>query len=147
MTLRTNLNEALKTAMKAGDNPRRDSLRLMMSAIKQVEVDNRQALTDEEILAVLQREARKLRETIAELEGAGRLEAAAEKAITLHVVEEFLPKHLSVDEIRAIIGAAIADTGAASRADMGRVMAIVAPRTKGLADGKLVSRMVSEMLG
>lgn len=140
------INNALKEAMKNKDNQRRDVLRLLSSAIKQVEVDSQKELTPEQTLDVLQKEAKKRRESISELTAAGRTEQAAAEQYELAVLEEFLPKQLSEDEIRALVQAAIEQVGATSGKDMGKVMGVVQPQTKGRADGKLVSQIVKEML-
>lgn len=140
------LNHALKEAMKNKDNQRRDVLRLLTSAIKQVEIDTQKELTPEQVVDVLQKEAKKRRESISELTSAGRAEQAAAEQYELSVLEEFLPKQLTADELRALIQAAIAEVGATSGKDMGKVMGVIQPQTKGRADGKLVSQLVKEML-
>jgi hypothetical protein len=137
---------AIKEAMKDKNNERRDALRLLQAAIKQVEIDTRQELTPEAVLDILQKEAKKRRESIGELTKAGRTEHVAAEQFELALIEEFLPKQLSQAEIEAIIQAAIASTGATSPKEMGKVMSVVTPQTKGLADGKLVSDLVKTLL-
>lgn len=140
------LNEAIKEAMKNKDSQRRDTLRLVSSALKQVEIDTRQDLTAEAALDVLQKEAKKYRESITELEKAGRADEVAQQRYELGVLEEFLPKQMTPAELEALIKAAIASTGATTGKDMGKVMGMVSPQTKGRADGKLVSEMVKTLL-
>lgn len=141
------LNAALKEAMKNKDNERRDVIRLLTSAIKQVEIDTQKEVTAEQAVEILQKEAKKRRESIAELTSAGRAEQAAAEQYELTVLEEFLPRQLTADEITALARDVIAQTGAASGRDMGRVMGALQPLTKGRADGKLVSQIVKDLLG
>lgn len=140
------LQAALKEAMSNKDNFRRDTLRLMMSAIKQVEVDERKELSADEVVAVLQKEAKKRRESIDEMEKAGRVALAENEKHELTLIEEFLPKQLSREEVAALARDAIAQSGAASAKDMGKVMGVLMPKVKGLADGKLVNDVVRELL-
>ncbi len=141
------LQDALKAAMRAKDRPRRDAIRLLQSAIKQVEIDERKSLDDDAVLAILRREAKKRRETIAELEKAGRADEAAAESFELALTEEFLPRQLSEDELRPIVREAIDEVGAASMKDMGQVMRVVMPRLRGLADGRAINTLVRELLG
>lgn len=140
------LQAALKEAMTNKDAFRRDTLRLMMSAIKQVEVDERKELSADEVVAVLQKEAKKRRESIDEMEKAGRVALAENEKHELTLIEEFLPKQLSREEVAALARDAIAQSGAASAKDMGKVMGVLMPKVKGLADGKLVNDVVRELL-
>ncbi|GIL11568.1 MAG: GatB/YqeY domain-containing protein [Chloroflexi bacterium] len=140
------LQAALKEAMASKDNARRDALRLVMSAIKQVEVDERKELSAEEIYTILQKEAKKRRESIDEMEKAGRTALAEQEKFELGILETFLPRQLGREEVAALARDAIAQTGAASAKDMGKVMAALMPKVKGLADGKLVNDVVRELL-
>lgn len=140
------LQVALKDAMKAKDSERRNAIRLLQSAIKQVEIDERKSLDDEAVLDILRREAKKRRETIAELEGAGRAKDAASERVELAVTEEFLPRQMTAEELRPIVQEAIAEVDAKSTQETGRVMSVVMPRVRGLADGKAVNTMVRELL-
>ena len=140
------LQEALKDAMKAKNRERRNAIRLLQSAIKQVEIDERKALDDETVLDILRGEAKKRRETISELESAGRPEEAASERFELAVTEEFLPQQLTEKELRPIVEEAIAEVGATSTKELGRVMAVVMPRLRGLADGKAINALVRELL-
>lgn len=142
------LNDALKEAMKNKDSQRRDALRLLTSAIKQVEIDTRRELSAEEALEVLQKEAKKRRESIAELQGTeGREEQLEAERYELALLEEFLPQQLSADAIRALAQQAIAQSGAQNAKELGKVMGLLQPQVKGRADGKLVNQIVRELLG
>lgn len=144
---RAKLQDALKQAMMEKDALRRDVLRMALNAIKQVEVDERKALTAEEAVAVLQKEVKKRRESVEEARAAGRQDIAEAEEQQLSVLEAFLPRQLSRDEIAALVREAIAATGANSAKEMGKVMGVLMPRVKGLADGKLVNEVVREHLG
>ncbi len=142
------MQAALKEAMLNKDTARRDAIRVAMSAIKQVEVDERRELTAEDVVVVLQKEVKTLRESIQEWQNAGRgAEQIAELEHNLGVLESFLPQQLSREEIKALVEAAIAQTGAASVKEMGKVMGVLMPQVKGKADGKLVNEVVRELLG
>lgn len=144
--LKQALQSALKDAMRAKDSQRRNAIRLLQSAIKQVEVDSRTVLDDAGVLDILRKEAKKRRETIAELEGAGRAGDAANERFELAVTEEFLPRQLTAEELRPIVQQAISESGASSMKEMGRVMKVVMPQVQGLAEGRAVSALVREML-
>ena len=143
---RPQLQDALKAAMKSKDNQRRDVIRLAQSAIKQVEIDTRKELSAEDVIAILQREARMRRESIDELRNAGRVDDAAAGETELAILEEFLPRQLSRDEIASIAQQAIAEVGAQSPQDMGKVMGKVMAQLKGRADGGMVNQVVRELL-
>lgn len=140
------ISAALKDAMKNKDTQRRDILRLLSSAFKQVEIDQQGELTAEAALDVLQKEAKKRRETIDEMEKAGRTDDVAQEQFELDVIESFLPRQMTREEIEAIAKQAIAETGAETAKDMGKVMGALQPQVKGRADGKLVSQVVRELL-
>lgn len=141
------IQEDLKTAMKAGDTRRREVLRLLMAAFKQVEVDRRVELTAEDALGVLMSEAKKRRESIEEMQRAGREALAEQEAYELEVIESYLPRQLSREELSALIREVIVEVGAAGPKDIGNVMKALMPRVKGQADGKLVNALVKELLG
>ncbi len=143
---RTAIQNALKDAMKNKDSARRDVLRLLTSAIKQVEIDEQKTLSDDEVITILQKEAKKRRESIVELEGAGRAEQAQQEHYELALLEEFLPRQLTPDEIEVLVREAVARTGASSMAEMGQVMGLVMEQVKGLADGKAVNAVVRKVL-
>ncbi|HML22183.1 MAG TPA: GatB/YqeY domain-containing protein [Aggregatilinea sp.] len=141
------VQENLKAAMKAGDTRRRETLRLMTAAFKQVEVDQRKDLTEDDATAILMSEAKKRRESIEEMTRAGRSDLAEQEQYELSVIEEFLPRQLSDDELRRVVREAIAETGASSPKDIGALMRVVMPRVQGQADGKRVNAIVRELLG
>ena len=140
------LNAALREAMVTKDTVTRDVVRMALSAVKQVEVDQRKTLSDEEVMAVLQREAKTRREAITEAENAGRDETINEEKTRLAILERFLPRQLSREEVEAFAREAVAQSGATSTRDMGKVMAALMPNVRGLADGKLVNDVVRELL-
>lgn len=140
------LQNALKAAMVNKDNLRRDVIRVMMSAIKQVEVDSQKQLAGEDIIAILQKEAKKRRESIDEALKVGRAEIAEQENKELAILEEFLPKQLTRDEITTIVRETIAQTGVSSVKEIGKLMGALMPKVKGLADGKVVNEIVRELL-
>lgn len=144
---RIKISEALKQAMIAKDAMRRDTLRMIQSAFKQVEVDERRELSAEDAMAVLQKEVKKRRESVDEARRIGRDDIADSEAEQLAVLEVFLPKQLSREEIVVLVREAIEVTGVSSAKEMGKLMGALMPKVKGLADGKLVNEVVREQLG
>jgi uncharacterized protein YqeY len=140
------IQAALKEAMVSKDNNRRDVIRTLLSAIKQVEIDTQKDLAPEDITAILQKEAKKRRESIEEMDKAGRAELANQEKFELGLIETFLPRQLSRDEIAVLAKEAIAQTGVTSAKEMGKLMAALMPKVKGLADGKLVNEVIRELL-
>ena len=145
-SIKQTLQTALKEAMKARDKNRRDTIRLLQSAVKQAEIDSRAEIDNDAVMNILQKEAKKRREAIAELEAAGRRADAANEKFELTLIEDFLPQQLTAAELKPIIQAAIAQAGADSTKQMGQVMKIVMPKVSGLADGRQVSAIVRELL-
>jgi uncharacterized protein YqeY len=143
---RPKLQDALKAAMRAKDTVRRDVIRLAQSAIKQEEIDSRKDLKPEDVVTVLQKEAKMRRESIDELRQIGREDDAAQGEVELAILEEFLPQQMSRDEIEAVAQQVIDETSATNVKDMGKVMGPVMGRVKGRADGGLVSQVVRELL-
>lgn len=140
------LQQDLKAAMKAHDTPRREVLRLLLAACKQVEVDKRIDLTPDDTVGILMSEAKKRREAIAEMESAGRSELAAQEKYELSVIESYLPEQLTRDEIEALAREAVAEAGATSPKDIGSVMKILMPKVTGQADGKTINAVVRDLL-
>jgi len=140
------LQEDLKAAMKAGDAVRRDALRMLTSAIRQVEVDQRKTLNEEEVFALLAKEAQKRRDAAAEAHKAGRDDIAAKEQSEVTLIESYLPAQLSREEIEAEVRQAIKETGVTSAKEMGNLMKVLMPRVKGRADGKLVNEVVKALL-
>lgn len=142
----TDIEQDLKEARLAKDGERRDALSLLLSALRSAEKDLQRTLSDDEALQVLQRERKKRVEAIDAFRAAGREEQAEAEELELDVIEEFMPEQLSEDEIDEIVDDVIAEVGATSLRDLGRVMADVMPRVSGRADGSLVSQVVREKL-
>ena len=145
-TLKQQLDEDIKAAMRARDKQRLGILRLILAAIKQKEVDEQVSLDDAGVLAVLDKLARQHRESIKHFENAERQDLVAKETYELQVVKEYLPAPLSDAEIDTLIDAAIADTGAASMKDMGKVMGVLKPALQGRADMGAVSGRVKQRL-
>jgi uncharacterized protein YqeY len=146
MSLIARLEEELKQAMVARDQPRRDALRLILSSLRSAEKELQRPLHDDEELQVLQRERKRRLEAAEAFRGGGREEQALGEEQELAVLEEFMPAPLSEDELEEIIDDAIAEVGATSIRDLGRVMADVMPQVSGRADGSVVSQLVREKL-
>jgi uncharacterized protein YqeY len=144
--VKAKLSDALKAAMVAKDTVRRDVIRLMQSAVKQIEVDERKTLTNEDVLTILQKEVKKRRESAEEARKAGRDDIANGEETEIAIIEQFLPQQLSRAEIEVLVRDAIAQTGATSAKEMGKVMSVLMPKTKGVADGKLVNEVVRSLL-
>ena len=145
--LKQQITDAMKAAMKGGDKARLGVVRLMLAAIKQREVDERIELDDSQVLAVLDKMVKQRRDSIEQYGDAGRDDLVAVEASEIEVIQEFLPTALDEAEISAIIEAAIAETGAESMRDMGKVMGIVKPKVQGRADVGQVSGLVKQKLG
>jgi uncharacterized protein len=146
MTLIARMEEELTTAMRARDAERRDALRLILANLRSAEKELQRPLTDGEELQVLQRERKKRLEAADAYRAAGREEQATAEEVELAVLGEFMPEPLSDEELEAIIDDAIAENGATSMRDLGRVMADVMPQIAGRADGGAVSQLVREKL-
>ena len=146
MDIKTQLNDSLKHAMKSGDMTRKDTLRMALAAIKQVEVDKRIVLDDAAVMALLQKEIKNRREALEEAKKANRPDLASANEAEIVILETFLPAAMPAEELRAIVQAAIAETGAAAPSDMGKVMKAVLPRVAGRAPNDAVSAMVREYL-
>jgi len=146
MSLIARLEEELKQAMVARDQSRRDALRLILSSLRSAEKELQRPLHDDEELQVLQRERKRRLEAAEAFRGGGREEQALGEERELGVLEEFMPEPLSEDELEEIIDDAIAEVGATSMRDLGRVMADVMPQVSGRADGSVVSQLVREKL-
>ena len=136
----------VKLAMKARDKPRLGALRLIMADFKRIEVDERIELDDERVLVILDKMTKQRKDSFTQFEDAGREDLANQEALEIAVIAEFLPDQLSDDEVSGLVKAAIAETGAASVQDMGRVMAIVKPQVQGKADMGAVSGLVKAQL-
>jgi hypothetical protein len=146
MSLNQRLNVAMKEAMKAKETLRLSTIRLIRSAIKNREIEVREELDDPAVIDILSSLVKQRKESAQIYRENERLDLAAKEEAELEILQEFLPEQLSEEEVLGMIEAAIAETGAASARDMGRVMKIVSVQTKGRADGKRVSDLVKERL-
>jgi uncharacterized protein YqeY len=146
VTLYERLQAALTGAMRARDELRRDTLRMAIAAVYNEQKAARRPLDDDEVIAVLAREMRRRRESIEAFRAAGREDRAAREEAEAAVVADFLPRALSDADLRDLVRAAIAETGASSPRDLGRVMGVLVPKTRGRADGRTVSEMVAREL-
>jgi uncharacterized protein YqeY len=146
VSLIARLETELTTAMKERDSERRDALRLILSSLRAAEKDLQRPLHDDEELQVLQRERKRRLESAEAFRAAGREEQAEAEEAELDVLEEFMPEPLSEEELERIVDDAIAEVGATSMRDIGRVMADVMPQIAGRADGSAVSQIVREKL-
>lgn len=146
MSLKETIEAELKNALRSGDETRKTALRSIIAGIKLAAVDKRQGLDDADVLAVINKEIKSQREALADAEKANRPDLTAKAQATSAILESFLPRQLSRDKVAAQVSAAIAEVGAAGPGDMGKVMKVLQPRLKGLADGKTVSDLVRELL-
>ena len=146
MTLIAQIESDLKEAMKERDAARRDALRLILNALRAAEKEIQRPLHEDEELQVLQRERKRRLEAIEAYRAAGRDDQADKEEDELDILEDFMPEPLSDDELEAIVDDAIAENGATSLRDLGRVMADVMPQIAGRADGSAVSQIVREKL-
>ncbi len=146
MEIKTQINEAMKQAMRANDDVARRTTRMALAAIKQVEVDKRTTLDDAAVIGLLQKEIKNRREAIEEAKKANRPDLVSDNEAEIKVLEAFLPKAMSADELRALAQQAITETGASTPADMGKVMKVLMPKVAGRAAGDQVSAMVKELL-
>ncbi|HET8652444.1 MAG TPA: GatB/YqeY domain-containing protein [Gaiellaceae bacterium] len=146
MSLIKRIQDEVKDAMRERDEERRDALRLILNALQSAEKELQRPLNDQEELQVLQRERKKRAEAEEAFRKAGREEQADAEGYELDVLEEFMPEPLSEDELEEIVDDAIAENGATSLQDLGRVMADVMPQVAGRADGSAVSQLVREKL-
>ena len=146
MTLTVDIEKELKEARLARDDARRDALALVLNALRGAEKELQRPLSDDESLQVLQRERKKRSEAMEAYDAAGREEQADREEFELDVIEEFMPEPLSEDDLEEIVDNVIAEVGATSIRDLGRVMADVMPQVSGRADGSTVSQLVREKL-
>jgi uncharacterized protein YqeY len=146
MDTKAKLNESVKDAMKTGDEVRKRTVRMVLAAVKQVEVDKRADMDDMAIVALIQKEIKNRREALEEAKKANRSDLAEENEAEIKVLEVFLPQAMPADELRAIVQAAITETGAAAPSDMGKVMKVVMPKVAGRAPNDAISTVVKELL-
>lgn len=146
MDTKTQLNQTLKDAMKSGDETRKRTVRMVLAAIKQIEVDKRIELDEAAVLAILQKEVKTRRESLEEAKKAAREDLAVASQAEIDILNAFLPQAMSAEELRELARQAIAETGASSPADMGKVMKAIMPKIAGRAPGDQVSAAIRELL-
>jgi len=146
MTIKTQLNESMKDAMKSGDEVRKRTVRMVLAAVKQAEVDKRTELDDPAVMNIIQKEIKNRRESLEEAKKANRPDLIESNQAEIDVLQVFLPKAMPAEELRTLVQAAIAETGASGPADMGKVMKTVMPRVAGRAPNDMVSTTVRELL-
>jgi uncharacterized protein YqeY len=145
-SLKTRIQDDVKTAMRAGDKARLATLRLISAAIKQVEVDERKDLQDADLIGILDKMCKQRRESIEQYGKAGRDDLVKAEEAELAIISEYLPQQLSDSEIAALIDEAINETGASSMKDMGKVMGLIKPKAQGRADMGKLSGLVKTRL-
>ena len=146
MSIKNELNESMKDAMKSGDEVRKRTVRMVLAAVKQSEVDKRTELDDTAVMNLIQKEMKNRREAVEEAKKANRADLVQANQAEIDVLQVFLPKAMPAEELRSLVEAAIAETGASSPADMGRVMKAVMPKVAGRAPNDQVSAAVRELL-
>ena len=146
MSLKTEIKNAMKDAMRAKDKPRLSAIRLIQAEVKRVEVDERVEIDDQRLVAIMDKMVKQRRDSISQYQSAGRDELAAVEIAEIEVIQDFLPTALTEAEIEELIQAAIASTGAESMRDMGKVMGVLKPQIQGRADAGAVSAGVKKAL-
>ncbi len=146
METKVQLEIALKEAMKAGDDVRKRTVRMVLAAVRQVEIDKQVKLDEAAVLAIIQKEIKTRRESVEEARRANRPDIVASTEAEIVVLQAYLPQAVSADELKALVEAAIAEAGAASPADMGKVMKLLMPRVASRAPGDQVSAAVRQLL-
>jgi uncharacterized protein YqeY len=146
VTLREQLQDDTTAAMRSGDALRRDVLRMVQNSIYNVEKSKRITMSDDDVIGVLTREVKTRRESVDAFRKGGREDLASKEEAEIAILSEYLPQPLGEDELDALVREAVAATGATSARDMGKVMGWLSPRTRGRADGKIVSGLVAQAL-
>jgi len=149
MTFKQKIIADLKEAMKAGDTVKRDTLRMLDSAIKNVEIEKKkreEGLTDEEILEVVSRSVKQRKDSIEQFVSGGRPELAEKERVEIAILMQYMPEQMSEEKVREVVKEIITQTGATSKADIGKVMGQAMGKLKGQADGNLVKKIAEEML-
>ncbi len=146
MGLLEQLNDDMKVAMKSQDKFRLSVIRMVRASVKNVEIDLRRPLEEGEVQDIVQREIKQRKDAMVEFDKAERTDLSDQLKLELEVLAGYMPQQLSEDEIRSVVQAAIQQVGAATKADMGKVMSAVLPQVKGRADGKLVNQLVQSEL-
>ena len=147
MSLRQQITEDMKAAMRAKEAQRLGAIRLLLAAMKQREVDERIELSDEQVVAIIEKMLKQRRDSISQFEAAGRQDLADGEKFEVAVLQGYMPQALSDAEVEALVVAAVASSGAAGVKDMGKVMAVVKPQVAGRADMGKVSTLIKSKLG
>ena len=146
MTLRERLQDDTTAAMRSGDALRRDVLRMAQNSIYNIEKARKVTLSEDEILGVLTREVKTRRESVDAFRAGGREDLVAKEEAEIAILQDYLPQPLTEDELRALVDEGVAVTGASNARDLGKVMGWLSPRTRGRADGKVLSGLVAQAL-
>ena len=146
MSLKVRIQEDMKTAMRSGDKDRLGCIRLIVAAVQQREVDERITLDDTQLLGVLEKMGKQRRESIAQFQAGGRADLVAKENAELAIINAYMPAPLAADELDALINEAIAQTGASTLKDMGKVMAIIKAKAQGRADMAAVGPRIKARL-
>jgi len=146
MDTKDKLELALKEALRAGDDVRKRTVRMVLAAVRQVEIDRQVNLDEAAVIGIVQKEIKTRKESVEEARGANRPDIVADTEAEIAVLQVYLPAQLGADELKALVEAAIAEAGAASPADMGKVMKLLVPRVAGRAPGDQVSAAVRQLL-
>lgn len=146
MNLAERLNDDMKQAMKAGEKFRLQTIRMVRASIKNHEIELRRPLDDNETLNILSRELKQRRDSLLDFEKGGREDLVSNVRAEIEIISEYLPQQLTEEEIKAIVVQTMQETGASSKADLGKLMGALMPKVKGVADGKLVNAIVQQSL-
>lgn len=146
MEIKQNLENSVRDAMKAGDDVTRRTVRMVLAAIKQVEVDQRTSLEESAIFGIIQKEIKTRRESLEEARQANRPDLVTMNEAEINVLKQFLPEELSEEELIGLVKDCMAEVGASSMADMGKVMKVLLPRVHGRAPGDRISQVVRSLL-
>lgn len=146
MSLKQKLQEDLKTSMKNKDTLRKSVITLIRSSIKQIEIDKRIELNDDDIIDIISKQLKQRNDSLEQFLTAGREDLVEETRSEIKVLKEYLPQQLSEEELNEIVKQTISEVGATSMKDMGKIMSVIKPKTKGRADGKLINKLVKENL-
>jgi uncharacterized protein YqeY len=146
MDTKEKLEIALKEALKAGDDVRKRTVRMVLAAVRQVEIDRQVKLDEAAVINIIQKEIKTRKESVEEARGANRPDIVTATEAEIVVLQAYLPAPLSADELNTLVGAAVLEAGAKSPADMGKVMKLLLPRVAGRAPGDQVSALVRQLL-
>ncbi|XID95380.1 GatB/YqeY domain-containing protein [Paenibacillaceae bacterium WGS1546] len=146
MTLAERLSDDMKQAMKSGDKFRLQTIRMVRASIKNQEIELRRPLEEDETLHILSRELKQRRDSLQDFERGGREDLVNNVKAEIEIISEYLPRQLTEEEIKVIVVQTMQETGASSKADLGKLMGALMPKVKGVADGKLVNTIVQQSL-